>query len=144
MAQVSVEVNASPDVVWSVLADAAAYGEWVVAAKQVARADTGWPAPGTELEYELGIGPVGLGDRTVVVESERPRLLVLRAEVGRLGAALIRLELEPRDEATHVVMEEVPVEGPVESIHTWLGDLALEQRNAVALSRLKRLAEERA
>ena len=144
MARVVAEIEAAPEVVWSVLADPTAYGDWVVGTKQVVRADTDWPAPGTSLEYELGIGPIAVGDRTVVVESEPPRVLVLRAELRHLGAAMIRLELEAHDETTRVVMDEAPVEGVVDALHTSVGDAALEQRNRVALERLRRLAEARA
>jgi uncharacterized protein YndB with AHSA1/START domain len=144
MAQTSIEIEAPPDAVWSVLADAALYGEWVVGTQGVARADGSWPAVGAELDYELGIGPITVGDRTIVVESEPPRLLVLRAELKRLGAATIRLQLEPADAGTRVVMDEAPVEGAIEKVHTPLSDAALKERNDVALGRLKRLAEERA
>jgi uncharacterized protein YndB with AHSA1/START domain len=144
VAHVSIDVEAPPDVVWRVLSDTTAYGEWVVGTKEVVHADEGWPKPGAHLEYALGIGPVSVGDRTFVVEAERPRLLVLRAEFRRLGAAMIRLELEPHGQATHVVMDEAPVEGVVETVHTSISDTALEQRNSVALGRLKALAEARA
>ena len=144
MAHASIDVDAPPEVVWRVLSDSTAYGEWVVGTKEVVRADDGWPEPGTHLEYALGIGPISIGDRTFVVEAEPPRLLVLRAEFRRLGAAMIRLELEPHGQATRVLMDEAPVEGVVETVHTSISDAALEQRNRVALGRLKALAEARA
>lgn len=144
MAQVAVDVDAAPEVVWDVLADPSAYGDWVVGTKQVVRADEEWPAPGTELEYELGAGPITVGDRTTVVESDPPRLLVLRAQLQRLGAAAIRIELRPQGSGTHVVMDEAPVEGAMDALHTPVSDAALKQRNEVALDRLKRIAEERA
>src|SRR5919202_5793034 len=84
MARTEIEVAAPPEAVWSVLADAGAYGEWVVGTKNVARADAEWPEPGSALEYELGIGPISVGDHTVVVEAEPPRRLILRAELQRL------------------------------------------------------------
>ncbi len=68
MARTSIESDAAPEAVWSVLADADAYGEWVVGTKSIARAAPRWPEPGTAVEYELGVGPIGVGDRTVVVE----------------------------------------------------------------------------
>jgi hypothetical protein len=37
---------AAPEAVWEVLADAGAYGDWVVGTKDVARADANWPEPG--------------------------------------------------------------------------------------------------
>lgn len=144
MARAAIDVNAAPDVVWSVLADAAAYGEWVVGTKHITRADANWPEPGTQLEYALGIGPIAVGDRTVVLESDRPHVLVLRAEIRRLGAATIRLRLEPHGESTRVLMDEAPVEGVIDAAHTSISDAALKRRNELALGRLKRLAEARA
>lgn len=144
MAHVSIEVNAAREAVWSVLSDASLYGDWVVGTKNVARADAGWPQVGAALEYELGVGPIAIGDRTVVLESEPPRLLLLRAEFRRLGAAMIRLELEGDGAATRVLMDEGPVEGVVETLHTSLTDAVLKRRNRAALDRLKRLAEARA
>jgi uncharacterized protein YndB with AHSA1/START domain len=141
MAHVSIEVAAAPEVVWSVLADADAYGDWVVGTKNVVRADAGWPQVGTALEYELGVGPISIGDRTVVVESEPPRLLVLRAQLRHVGAASIRLELEPHGEGTRVLMDEAPVEGPLETLHNPISDRVLERRNDAALGRLKEIAE---
>jgi uncharacterized protein YndB with AHSA1/START domain len=143
MAPVSIDVDAGPEAVWAVLADAPTYGEWVVGTKEIVRADEHWPEVGSLLEYALGVGPISVGDRTVVLEAAPPRLLVLRAELQRLGAALIRLELVPRPGGTRVVMDEAPVEGIVEKLHTRLSEAALEQRNRVALDRLKRLAESR-
>lgn len=141
MAHVSIEMAAPPEAVWRVLATPEAYGEWVVGTKAVVRADEGWPAEGTALEYRLGVGPITVGDRTVVVEVDPPRLLVLRAELKRLGSAIIRIELHESGRATLVSMDEAPVEGLVDSLHTSISDAALAKRNEVALERLRRLVE---
>lgn len=141
MARTEIEIDAPPQRVWDVLADAPAYGEWVVGTKNIARADAEWPQPGSALEYELGVGPVSVGDHTVVVEADPPRRLVLRAELHRLGAAAIRLDLEPLGAGTRVTMDEEPVEGAVDTLHNPLSDAALTKRNDLALRRLKRLAE---
>ncbi len=144
MARVEIDVAAPPEAVWDVLADPGAYGDWVVGTQNVTRADASWPEVGSALEYRIGIDPISLGDRTQVVEAVPPRLLVLRAELQRLGAAAIRLELEPAESGTHVVMDEEPVEGLASALHTRLSDAALKARCDVALGRLKRLAEARA
>lgn len=144
MAHVESEIAASPDVVWEVLADPSLYGEWVVGTKRIVRADAEWPGTGSVLEYELGLGPLGVGDRTVVVESDPPRLLVLRADLRPLGSVSIRLRLEPHGDRTRVVMDEEPVAGALALTHTRLSDGVLARRNGVSLGRLKRLAEARA
>jgi uncharacterized protein YndB with AHSA1/START domain len=143
MARVEIDVAAPPETVWAVLADPSAYGEWVVGTK-VTRADASWPAVGSSLEFRVEIGPVGGGDRTQVVQAEPPRLLVLRAGLQQLGAAGIRLQLEPADGGTHVVMEEDAVEGLAATLRTRVSDAVLKARGDVALGRLKRLAEARA
>jgi uncharacterized protein YndB with AHSA1/START domain len=139
-----IHVAAPPEAVWDVLADAEAYGEWVVGTQHVARADASWPEPGSALEYRIGAGPISVGDHTTVVEADPPRRLLLRAQFKHLGAFAIRLALEARDGGTHVVMEEEPVEGALETLHNPLSDAALAKRNDLALGRLKRLAEGRA
>ena len=143
MAENRIRVGAGPDAVWAVLSDPALYGEWVVGTKAVPRADDAWPQTGSSLEYELGAGPIGVGDRTIVVESERPRLLVLRAELKLLGAATIRLELTPEEDGTLVVLQEEPVDGAMELLHNPASDALLGRRNDVGLDRLRRLAEAR-
>jgi uncharacterized protein YndB with AHSA1/START domain len=143
MARAEIDVAAPPEAVWDVLADPGAYGDWVVGTK-VTRADANWPEVGSSLEFRVEIGPVGGGDRTRVVEAEPPRLLVLRAGLQQLGAAAIRLELQPAAGGTRVVMEEDAVEGLVASLRTRVSDAVLKARGDVALGRLKRLAEARA
>jgi uncharacterized protein YndB with AHSA1/START domain len=144
MAKTSTDTSAPPEAVWSVLCDPAAYGEWVVGTKEVVGADPDWPAVGTQLEYRLGAGPVGVGDRTTVLASEAPRLLVLRAQLSRLGGATIRIELERVGEGTRIHMDEEPVDGVLGAVHNPVADAALGWRNDAALDRLKRLAEDRA
>jgi uncharacterized protein YndB with AHSA1/START domain len=141
MAHVAIEIDAPPDAVWRVLADPAAYAEWAFGTKHVARADVDWPREGTQLEYELGIDPIAVGDRTTVIEARPPRVLVLRAESKRLGAAKIRMEFEGNGGTTRVVMDEAPIAGLMEAVHTRVSDADLTQRNRIALERLKRLVE---
>jgi hypothetical protein len=143
MARTTIDIAASPDTARAVLSDADLYGESVVGTKEIVRADPEWPQPGAELEYRLGAGPITIGDRTVVVESEPSRLLVLRAELRHLGAATIRLD-EPAGAGTRVLMDEDPVEEAIGLAHNPLSDAALKRRNDLALDRLRRLAEARA
>jgi uncharacterized protein YndB with AHSA1/START domain len=144
VSRTEIHVAASPQAVWDVLADAGAYGEWVVGTQHVAEADAAWPEPGSELQYRIGAGPISVGDHTTVVEADEPRHLLLRAQLKHLGAFAIRLDLEPRDGGTRVVMEEEPVDGALETVHNTLSGAALTKRNEAALGRLKKLAEARA
>jgi uncharacterized protein YndB with AHSA1/START domain len=143
MARNSIDVAAVPETVWEVVADASAYGDWVVGTKNVEGVDAHWPEPGAELEYELGLGPLSVADRTVVVEVDAPRTLVLRAEFRQAGAVLIRLDLAPLGAGTPVTMDEQPVEGMLGATHTRVSDVVLGLRNDAALGRLRALAEAR-
>jgi len=144
MARSEIAVAAPPEMVWAVLADAGAYGEWVVGTRQVTLADAAWPEVGSTLEYEVGIDPVSVRDTTRVVEAEPPRLLVLLAQARELGAMTIRVELAPSGDGTHVVLDERPAEGLLDTLQNRLSDSALKVRNDLALGRLRRLAEDRA
>jgi len=144
VAENEIHVAAAPDAVWSVLAEPGLYADWVIGTKAVPRGDDSWPQVGSRLEYEIGAGPIGVGDRTIVLESEPPRLLVLRAEMKRLGAATIRIELTPAGHGTKIVMTEEPVEGALDLLHNPITDALLGRRNDIGLDRLRRLAEARA
>lgn len=144
MARSEIEVAGPPEAIWAVLADPGAYGEWVVGTRQITRADAGWPDVGATLDYEVGIDPVSIRDTTRVVEAEPPRLLVLLAQARELGAMTVRVELEPTDEGTRVVLDEHPAEGMVDALHNPLSDAALKARNDLALGRLRQLTEARA
>src|SRR5689334_7703759 len=106
MAENMVEVAAPPEAVWSVLADPHTYGEWVVGTSETSTGEGLWPEVGASLEYTVGVGPLEIGDRTVVLESDEPRLLVLEARMIHGGAFGIRLELEPTPGGTRVTMVE--------------------------------------
>src|SRR3954451_21888989 len=51
-------MDAPPDEVFAVLADARSYGEWVVGSKDVRAADPGFPAPGSRFPHSVGLGPL--------------------------------------------------------------------------------------
>jgi uncharacterized protein YndB with AHSA1/START domain len=138
MARNEIEIDTSPVRVWAVLADGGRYAEWVIGAQEAA-ADESWPAEGAVLEHRSGLGPVGVEDETTVVETEPPRLLVLRARLGPFGEVEIRLELTAVDGGTKVTMDEAATSGALDILPG--SDLALTARNALALRRLKRLAE---
>jgi uncharacterized protein YndB with AHSA1/START domain len=138
-----IEIAASPDAVFDVLADPALYAYWVIGAKRIRGADDGFPRPGTRLHHTVGVGPLTLSDHSTVVESERPRRLVLDAHLGPIGSAVVTLELEERDGRTRVVMTERASQGIPARVGHKAGNLLLRGRNALSLERLKELAEGR-
>ena len=143
MAVNEIEIAAPAEAVFDVLADPALYGYWVVGTKRIRGADPGFPAPGTRLHHTVGVGPLTLSDHSTVVESERPRRLVLDAHLGPIGSALVTLELEERDGRTRVVMTERASQGMPARVGHKAGNLLLRGRNALSLERLKELAEGR-
>lgn len=144
MSRNHITVNAAPRVVFDVLSDPRTYEHWVVGNKQVRDFDPAWPKPGTELHHNVGFGPVATKDKTVAVEAEEPRRLVLHARAMPVGVALVTLELQPDGTGTRVTMEEHPVKGPLLKVWNPVLDRLTWLRNVESLRRLKHLAEDRA
>jgi uncharacterized protein YndB with AHSA1/START domain len=136
-------IEAAPERVFSVLADARCYGDWVVGSREIRDADPAFPAPGARFHHTIGVGPLVVRDHTEVLACEPPRLLRLRARARPFGAAIVTLTLEPRRAGTEVTIVEDP--------SGWTKPLWLlpsthvfgRLRNFESLRRLKRLAERR-
>ncbi|MEA2304402.1 MAG: hypothetical protein QOH43_1682 [Solirubrobacteraceae bacterium] len=146
MARNTIEVATTPQQVFAVLADAAAYGEWVVGSKEVRDVDPDFPAVGTRFHHTVGPGgPLRIKDHSQVLESDPPNKLVLRARARPLGTANVVLELEGIDGGTRVTIDESA--GDLLSRLTSFNPLVdplVKLRNAESLRRLKRIAERRA
>jgi uncharacterized protein YndB with AHSA1/START domain len=136
------EIRAAPEQVWAVLADPQKYGEWVVGAKEVRRSEGNWPAKGARFHHTVGIWPLHIRDHTSVVESDRPRRLVLQAKVRPIGLARIQLELSPSAVGTEVAMTEEPTAPYVARVIRRLFDPAIYLRNGEALRRLENLVHQ--
>ena len=135
-----IQIAAPPDGVWAVLANARRYSDWVAGARAVRDADPGWPAVGRKLHHTVGVWPLVVNDETVVVESEPPRRLVLRASVKPVGRFRVELGLEAADGGTRVTMQEFVESGPARFTGP-LGDAGAQTRMEISLRRLKRLVE---
>jgi NAD(P)-dependent dehydrogenase (short-subunit alcohol dehydrogenase family)/uncharacterized protein YndB with AHSA1/START domain len=139
-----IHIEATRERVFSVLADAERYADWVVGASRVTDHDPDFPAAGARFSHRVGLRPLTLSDHTAVLAVDPPRRIELKAKARPLGTAHIEIELRERAGGTEVVLEEVPGDrfsalvaaNPV-------ADAALRLRNAEALSRLKRLVEGR-
>ena len=141
MAVNEIDVAASPDEVFAVLADPERYADWVVGAAETEEEGGDWPLEGATLRYEAGAGPLVVTDLTEVVHSDPPRRLVLRAKLRPAGELRIELVLEASVRGTRLTMTEEPVEGLLATTHTRVTDAVLEQRNEAALDRLRQLVE---
>jgi uncharacterized protein YndB with AHSA1/START domain len=136
-------MEATPEQIWAVLADAHTYEHWVVGAKDIRTADGSWPEPGSKLEHTSGFGPLNLKDNTKVLESEPPRRLLLEARGRPLGIAQIEIKLEPEGAGTKVTMiEDVVRPATARTLNTAMKPL-IHSRNVETLRRLEELAKER-
>ncbi|NKE57157.1 SRPBCC family protein [Lentzea sp. PSKA42] len=144
MAEVSLNVEAPIDAVWTVLADGWSYAGWVVGASHIRDVDTGWPKAGTHIHHSVGPWPLVIQDSTEVVRCEPGRLLELDARLWPAGAARITFTLQARsDSLTQVRMTETVVRGPSAFLPAFVQDLMLVPRNKETLRRLDALARGR-
>ena len=136
-------VQATPDQVWSVLADGWLYPLWVVGASRMREVDAEWPEPGARLHHSVGTWPLLIDDTTEVVESNPGTTLTLRARAWPSGEAGVTLHLRPNGTGTEVVIEEDAESGPATLVPKVLRDPPLRWRNVETLRRLAYLAERR-
>jgi NAD(P)-dependent dehydrogenase (short-subunit alcohol dehydrogenase family)/uncharacterized protein YndB with AHSA1/START domain len=144
MATNRVHIRATPERVFAVLSAGERYPDWVVGASHAIHVDEDFPAPGTRFRHRVGIGPLKTADYTEVTELDPPRRIVLKAKARPLGTATIELTVRERPGGAEVRM----VEMPGDRLTALLGsnpvaDTVLRVRNSEALTRLKRMVEER-
>jgi uncharacterized protein YndB with AHSA1/START domain len=137
------EVDAPCERVWEVLAQGWTYTQWVVGNSRMRAVDPDWPEPGASIRHSIGIWPLVINDKTVVLECDPPHRLVLRARVGPLGAARITMRLQETPNGCRAEMIEVPVEGAMGLVPTRIALAAAYPRNRECLWRLAALAEHR-
>lgn len=137
-------VGTSAKHIFAVLADGWSYSSWVVGAAHIRDVDRGWPAVGSRVHHRVGPWPVQINDITVVRAMEPDRLLELDARMWPLGAAVIRMELEPVSAgATRVRMEETLTSGAARLLPRPVQFALLRPRNVEALRRLDDIAVHR-
>lgn len=138
MAQTETHADASPERCFEVLADPRSYAYWPVGSLEIRAADPSWPARGAAFHHTVA---PGITDHTVVEEVEPNRRLVLRGRFRPLGTALITVTIEPEADGSLLRLEEEPADRLSRLLFNPLVDRLLHQRNAVAIGRLKELAE---
>lgn len=136
-------LHATPDQVWSVLADGWLFPLWVVGASRMREVDDDWPAVGSQLHHSVGTWPLLIDDSTEVLESVPGSLLVLRARAWPAGEANVTIRLRPVGVETEVTMEEDAASGPARLLPAPLRHLSLNWRNVETLRRLAYVAERR-
>jgi hypothetical protein len=138
-------IERSPQQVWGVLADPARYDDWVVGVADSTPGRGDWPVVGSDLTYQVVLGPWKGTGRTVVRRSEAPHILELEADSGPLGTARIALEVRPwggRDSI--VVIDEHPLRGAGGSLHNVALDALVQIRHRSMLKRLADVVEKSA
>jgi polyketide cyclase/dehydrase/lipid transport protein len=137
-------IRASPQRIFAVLADGWSYASWVVGAAHIRDVDDAWPAVGARVHHQVGPWPLHIKDQTLVAAMEPDRVLELDAHAWPLGAARVRLELQPiGPDATRVQMTEYLSSGVGRFIPGKVQHLMLRPRNGEALRRLDDLAVHR-
>lgn len=144
MSRNTITVDASPQVVYGVLSDPPGYEIWVVGNKSIRGYDASWPAPGSEFHHKVGFGFLATKDKTVALEADPSRRLVMVVRALPFIRATVSFTLEPDGSRTRVTMEEYPRGRPWEQLWNPVVEMLTGLRNAETLRRLKRLVEVRA
>jgi uncharacterized protein YndB with AHSA1/START domain len=134
-------IEATPDRVFDVLADAGSYADWVVGSSVIRDADESWPAVGSRFHHKVGVWPLRVKDNTKVIAVDRPRRLKIHARARPLGTACVELVLEPQAEGTQVTMHETAGDALSRLAINPLTEWLIHLRNVESLRRLKRIAE---
>lgn len=141
MSTVERRTTATPEAVWSVLADGWTFASWVVGASRVRAVEPGWPGVGTHIHHSVGTWPAVLDDNTEAVEVDEGRRLVMLARTRPVGQARVELTLVPDGDGTLIRMTEDFVSGPAKLMPKPARGAALKMRNMETLHRLALLAE---
>ncbi len=144
MSTTSRPISATPEQVWSVLADGWLYPLFVVGASRMRDVDDTWPAVGSRLHHSVGTWPLLIDDTTEVLEVEEDRRIVLKARGWPAGEARVEISLRPTADATVVTIVENATAGPGALIPKPVQDVQLHLRNTETLRRLAFVAEGRA
>jgi uncharacterized protein YndB with AHSA1/START domain len=132
-------IDAAPERVFSVLADAHSYEHWVVGAQAVRHADAAWPDVDSRLYHSIGIGPVRLKDNTRVIESDPPSYLRLEARGRPFGIAQVEFDVVAEQGGSRVRLREYVVRPRyLAALNPLFGPL-VRLRNAETLRRLTKV-----
>jgi uncharacterized protein YndB with AHSA1/START domain len=144
MIEVTRTISAPPQAVFALLADGWFFATWVVGTSHIRSVDSSWPAAGSKIHHSVGPWPLAVSDSTTVVSVEPDSAMELEARLWPIGAALVQLRLEPRDDGTTLVrIAEKVVHGPGSLLPSPVQRAFLVPRNNESLRRLADLVEGR-
>jgi uncharacterized protein YndB with AHSA1/START domain len=144
MSTTSRTIAATPEQVWSVLADGWLYPLFVVGAARMREVDDTWPAVGSRLHHSVGTWPVLIDDTTEVLEVEEGGRILLLARAWPAGQAHVDITVRPDGASSVVTIEEQATAGPGALIPKPVQDVQLHARNIETLRRLAFVVEGRA
>ena len=144
MSTTSRAIAATPEQVWSVLADGWLYPLFVVGAARMREVDDTWPAVGSRLHHSVGTWPLLIDDTTEVLEVEEGRHIQLLARAWPAGQAHVDITVRPDGVSSVVTIEEQATAGPGALIPKPVQDAQLHVRNVETLRRLAFVVEGRA
>lgn len=136
-------IAATPEQVWSVLADGWLYPLFVVGAARMRDVDETWPAVGAQLHHSVGAWPLMIDDTTEVLEVEEDQRILLLARGWPAGQAHVEFTLRPDGASTVVTITERATAGPGALIPAPIQDVQLHARNLETLQRLTYVVEGR-
>lgn len=136
-------IAATPEQVWSVLADGWLYPLFVVGAARMRDVDETWPSVGAQLHHSVGAWPLMIDDTTEVLEVEEDRRILLLARAWPAGQAHVEITLRPDGSSTVVTIKEQATAGPGALLPKAIQDPQLHVRNIETLRRLAFVVEGR-
>lgn len=143
MATNCTRIEASPEEVFAVLADARTYEHWVVGCDDIRGVEGDWPAVDSKFFHTVGAGPIKVSDNTKVVEVETNKRLVLEARARPAGVAKVIFRLTPVEGGTDVEIEEYAIRGVAKMLDNPLQNGLIKMRNVETLRRLAKQVEQR-
>ncbi|MEV7687467.1 SRPBCC family protein [Streptomyces bungoensis] len=135
-------IKADPASVWEVLADGNRYAEWVVGTGSSWPKQGQWPQVGSSIAYEIRLGPLRLGNETVVRRCREGSWLELEILAGFLGTARFYIELREWGEDCLVIVDEHPLIGAGAVLHNVGVEALIQVRHRAMLARLARCCED--
>ncbi len=136
-------IRATPEEVWSVLADGWLFPLWVVGATRMRDVEPTWPEAGAVLHHSVGVWPAVINDHTEVVAADPGKRLELRAKGWPIGEADVVLELRPAADGTRISISEKPSQGPGLLVPPPVVAPLMKWRNTETLRRLAHVVEGR-
>lgn len=139
MAHVEELVPADVSTVWAALVDPRTYPQWLAGCKHIRGVDDEWPQPGAAFHHRVGVGPLTFDDRTVLVDLDEERTLVLRIRASFAVQAIVTFTLRPAPGGTLVAFEEEPAKRLIGNLVRPVLDPLTHLRNQASLRRLATL-----